>query len=366
MKVALVHDFLVKMGGAERVLKVLADMYPDAPIYTLLFDEELCGKAFPKERVRTSFLQKLPRFIRKKYRFLFPWMPQAIESLDFSEFDVVISSSNSFAHGLLTPTHTKHVSYCHSPMRYAWDYAHKYLEEQNIRGLKKFLIDRSMHRVRTWDQVAAKRVDAYIANSDHVRKRIEKYYREPATIIYPPVHTQHLKVTKTHEDYFLVISTLSAFKKVDLAVQLFNKLGKKLKIIGRGAHLPELQKMAGSTIEFLGYQDTLQHPEYLQNCRALIFCGEEDFGITPVEAMACGKPVLAYGKGGLLETVVPGVTGEFFYESTVEAMEKAFQLLMEHEPQYDADKIRAQAEKFSEKKFRADFEGFIHNLMKTA
>ena len=359
MKIALVHDFLVKLGGAERVLKVFAEMYPEAPIYTLLYDEAVCGKVFPAARVRTSFLQKLPLWVRKRQKFLLPLMPRAIESFDLSEFDVVISSSGAYAHGVLIPSSAKHICYCHSPMRYAWDYTHEYLQEQNAGRLKKFLANRMVHKVRQWDQIAADRVDSYIANSNHVRKRIKKYFRRDSEILFPPVDTRRFKPQKEHENYFLIVSTLSPYKKIDLAVQLFNKIGKELIIIGDGSQFEYLKSIAASNVHVMGFKDDETVKKYMENCRALIFPGEEDFGITPVEAMACGKPVLAFGKGGALETVVPGVTGEFFYEPTIASMEDGLGRLIVNELQYDAEKIHKHASEFSKQKFVEKFGEFI-------
>lgn len=349
------HDFLVKLGGAERVLKVFADMFPNAPIYTLLYDEKVCSKVFPQSRVRTSFLQKMPELLRRRQRYLFPLMPFAIESFDLSKFDLVLSSSNAYAHGVLVPSNAQHICYCHSPMRYAWDYTHEYLEEQNIGPVYRFAVSRILHNIRQWDQIASERVDTYIANSHHVNRRIQKYYRRSSEILYPPVDTRKFKINSKHGDYFLIVSTLSPYKKIGLAVQLFNKIGKRLVVIGDGSELKYLRGAAAPNVEILGYQDDLKTKEYLENCRALIFPGEEDFGITPVEAMACGKPVLAYGEGGALETVMPGVSGEFFYESTIESMEDGLGRLIVNEYLYDPKKIRQHANIFSKKHFIEKF-----------
>jgi glycosyltransferase involved in cell wall biosynthesis len=362
MKVALVHDFLVKMGGAERLLKELAALYPDAPIYTLLYDGKVCGETFPASRVRTSFLQKAPRWLRRKQKYLLPLMPRAVEAFDLSEFDLVISSSNAFAHGVLTASNAKHVCYCHSPMRYAWDYAHEYMKEQNIGPLRKMMIEKMMRGIRVWDQAASDRPDYYIANSRHVRNRIRKYYRKDAAVIYPPVDTARFKAQKSHQDFFLIVAALTPFKKIDMAVQLFNKTGKRLVVIGGGAQLENLRSIAGPTVDILGSKDDETVREYLQNCRAFIIVNEEDFGIAPVEAMACGKPVLAYGKGGVLETIIPGLTGEFFYEQTLESMEDGLGRLIVNEINYDAAKIRKHAAGFSKKNFLDAFQNMIKSL----
>ncbi len=356
MKVALIHDFLVKMGGAERLLKALADMYPEAPIYTLLYDEKTCGETFPPERVRPSFLQKAPKWLRKRQKYLLPLMPRAIESFDLSEFDLVISSSNAFAHGVLTASESRHICYYHSPMRYAWDYAHEYLKEQRIGPLRRHVIEKMMRNIRMWDQIASDRPDFYIANSRHVESRIHKFYRKKAAaVIYPPVDTQHFKAQKDHQDYFLIVAALTPFKKIDTAVQLFNKIGKRLIVIGGGSQLEYLKSIAGPTVDILGVKDDETVREYLQNCRAFIIVNEEDFGIAPVEAMACGKPVLAYGKGGVLETVIPGKTGEFFYEQTLEAMEDGLGRLIVNEIEYNPNEIRKHASAFSKKNFTDTF-----------
>ncbi len=351
MKVALVHDFLLKLGGAEKVLAVLSEMYPEAPIYTLLYDEKVCGKVFPPDRIRTSKLQNLPGFIRRRHRMLTSKMPRAIEELDFSGYDLVVSSSAAYSHGLIVPLDTKHICYCHSPMRYAWDHASEYLEENRVSGWKKILYALLMKNLREWDQVAAQRPDKYLANSQAVALRLKKYYKVDSSVVFPPVDVHKFKVTEENSDYFLIVSTLTPYKKIDLAVQLFNKIGRRLVIIGDGPHRSYLEAIAADNIDFLGFKEDEEVREYMQNCRALLFPGEDDFGIAPVEAMACGKPVLAYGKGGALETVVAGQTGEFFYEPTVESMEDALARLMCNEKNYKPLSIRRHANLFGREEF---------------
>lgn len=359
MKIALVHDFLVRLGGAERVLKVLAEMFPEAPIYTLVYDEKAVGSIFPAGRVRPSQFQRRYFSGKRLYRYFFWRAPCVVEEWDFSKFDLVISSSNSFVHGIVVPSKTQHVCYCHSPMRYAWDYAHEYLEEQKMGFLKSSIVQQLMKHVRMWDRLAADRPDVYIANSQHVQKRIQKYYRRTSEVIYPPVNLSRFQPTKKHEDYFLVLSQLSPYKKVDLAVQLFNKIRKRLVVIGSGPQEDYLRRIAAPNVEILGWKSDEAVNEYLRYSRALIFPGEEDFGIVPVEAMACGKPVLAYGQGGALESVVEGVTGEFFYEPTVESMETGLARLILNESLYRVSRISEQAEKFSEEKFREKIRSLI-------
>lgn len=351
MKVAIVHDFLLKLGGAERVVKALADMFPKAPIYTLLYDENAVGSVFPKERIKTSFLQNYPKFLRKRNRFLVHQMPRAIEELDLDGYDLVISSSTAFSHGLITSLKTKHLCYCHSPMRYAWDWANEYREENNLHGLRGLLYAPLIKYLREWDRIASDRPDEYIANSGTVQQRLKKYYDAESEIIYPPVDVERFRARDHSENYFLIVSTLTPYKKIDLAVQLFNKIGRKLVIIGDGPHQKYLENIAGENIEFLGFKDDKTVKEYMENCRAFIFPGEEDFGITPVEAMACGKPVLAYGKGGLTESVISGKTGEFFFEPNVESMEDGLARLMYNEKFYKPKTIRAHAFLFSREVF---------------
>lgn len=363
-RIALVHDFLLKLGGAERVLASLARIFPDTPIYTILYDHKAVGDVFPQDRVRTSSLQKYPSFLRKRYKMLFPILPQKMEAFDFSDFDLVISSNSAYAHGIVTRLHTKHLCYVHSPMRYAWDYYHRYMQDQDAGFFARMGVAYFMKKMRVWDKLSADRADLFVANSHHVRKRIQKYYRTDAEVIYPPVSVDRFIVTPKYEDYFLIVSTLTPYKRIDLAVELFNKLGRRLVIIGDGADRARLQGMAHTNIEFLGWKPDDVVREYLQHCRAFIFPGEEDFGIAPVEAMACGKPVLAYGVGGARETVIPGVTGEFFMEQTVAAMEDALGRLLVHAKTYNPLAIRKQAEEFSEEMFVKKMRQTVNRLMR--
>ncbi|MFT7184392.1 MAG: glycosyltransferase involved in cell wall biosynthesis [Oceanicoccus sp.] len=361
MKIAFVHDFLLRLGGAEGVLKVLMDLYPEAPVYTLLYDKKKLEHIFPEDRVITSGLQKFPRFLPGMHKFLFPFMPSAIESFDLSEYDVVISSSSAYSHGIITNLDTTHICYYHSPMRYAWDYTHEYLKEQNLGAIGELIASRLLHKVRQWDFLAADRVDVPIANSRTVRNRIRKYYRQESQIIHPPVDVESFKLTPHHEGYFLIVSTLTPYKKIDLAVELFNRLGKRLVIIGDGPDRARLERMAAENIDFLGYKSDEMVKEYMQNCRAFIFPGEEDFGMAPVEAMACGKPVLAYGKGGLTETMKEGVTGQLFKEPTIESMEAALTQLLINEKDYDPHAIREHSKQFSKERFEKAMQALVKN-----
>ena len=248
-------------------------------------------------------------------------------------------------------------------MRYAWDYAHKYLKEQNLNFMNRAIVRCFLKKIRQWDFLASARPDLYIANSKHVAKRIQKYYRRDSKVVYPPVDTGRFKTQKYHEDYFLIVSTLTPYKKIDQAIRLFNKINKKLVVIGDGSARGALESLANKNVDFLGFLSDKEVTEYIQNCQAFIFPGEEDFGITPIEAMACGKPVLAYRKGGLLETVKEGETGEFFNEHTVESMEDALGRLLLNYKFYKPTEIRKHAEKFSEKKFKDHMEKVIKEVM---
>lgn len=354
------HDFLVRYGGAERTLSVLAEMFPDAPIYTLFYDEARMGRHFPKERVRTSRMQWVTRLPGRLYRLLLPHMPRAFEDFSFAGFDLVISSSTAFAHGIIVPQQTTHICYCHSPARYLWDYTHAYLDDHRYGGLMRFFATRTLGKLREWDFAAGDRPDHYIANSQHVKGRIAKYFQRDSDVIYPPVDVERFSISEQHEDYFLIVSQLSRYKRVDLAVQLFTMLGKRLVIIGTGPDESYLRRIAGPTVELLGYKSDDEVATYMRYTRAVIFPGEDDFGIVPIEAMACGKPVLAYARGGATETVVPGVNGELFYEPTVSSLQDGLARLLLHELHYDARAIRSIAEKYSRRVFEKHIKRFVH------
>ncbi len=366
MKVAIVHDFIFKLGGAERVVAELADMYPDAPIYTSLFDEEKCKAWFDPQRVISSDLQNLPLYLRRRPQYLLKKYPQAMESFDLSEFDLVISSSGAFSHGVITPPQTKHLCYCHSPMRYAWDYTHEYLEEKKLNIVKELMIRKAVHQVRQWDRAAADRPDQYLANSKHVAKRIRKYYQQESHVLYPPVDVDRFYPFQEPGDYFLIVSALTPFKKIDLAISAFNKMGKKLIVVGGGAEEQRLRALAGPTVTVTGRVTDEEVKNYLQGCRGLIFPGEEDFGITPVEAMAAGRPVIAYRKGGVTESVVDGITGVFFEEQTVQSLEAALARFYELESSFDVDIIVERAQQFSRQQIRKGLRSHVQQLMQSS
>lgn len=303
LKIALVHDWLVNFAGSERVLFELANIFPDAPIYTSVYDGEKLKEYFQKDRIRTSFLQKIPG-AKKHYRLLFPLMPLAFESFDLSEYDIVISSSHACSKGVLTGPNTIHICYCHTPTRYLWSHYHEYIESINSflnRQIAKFILK----KMRIWDYIASQRVDYFIANSSVVQKRICKYYNKSSKVIFPPVSIE-VKNNKSYEinkyevstDYYLALGRLVPYKRVDIAIQACKELGKKLIIAGDGPEKSELKKYADSNILFVGEVSEDEKVYLIKNAKALIFCADEDFGITPVEAMMLGTPVIAYQKGG--------------------------------------------------------------------
>ncbi len=368
MKIALVHEMLVKMGGAERVLAVLQDMFPTAPIYTLLYDEKKCGETFPQEKIVSSHLQKYLTF-KVPRQLLAHSMPRTIEAFDFSGFDLVISSSSAFAHGILTPVDTKHICYCHAPMRYAWDYTHTYFEKKSagiLSVLKKPILRSVLHKLRVWDTATAGRADILLANSQTTKQRIQKFWRKDSQIVFPPVDLSRFAVGDTHEGYFLIISALTEFKRIDLAVRAFENFPKhKLLVIGEGAERAKLERIAPKNVEFLGRKNDADTAELLKHCRALLFPGLEDFGIVPVEAMASGKPVIAYGKGGVTETVVDEKTGVFFPELSSESMETAIVRFFELERKkvFSPKTCRLRAEQFSEEKFRGAMQKIVNQVI---
>lgn len=356
MKVAIVHDWLTIYGGSESIVRIMHDFYPDAPIYTTVYDKNNMPEDFKKMDIRTSFIQKLP-FAKKKYTSYLMFMPYAFEQFDLSDYDLVISSNTSCSKGVITGANTLHICYCNTPMRYGWDFYHEYVRPKN--GFARFLIAWMMKGIRQWDRLSADRVDAFIANSNNVAKRIKKHYRRESKVIYPPVRTSMFKKSDTDEGYYLVVSRLVPYKRIDLVAEAFTKLGLPLKIIGDGSEYKNVASKAGPTVEMLGRVDDETVLKYMQGCHAFLFPGEEDFGITPIEAEACGKPVIALGKGGALETVEENKTGVFFAEQTVESVADAVERFKKIE--FDGDYIRKHAEKFSEERFRKELREFFES-----
>jgi glycosyltransferase involved in cell wall biosynthesis len=366
-KVAIVHDFLTYWGGAEQVLKSLHNIYPDAPIYTLLYDKKMDGY-LPNARVRVSFLNKMPSFLRKRKKLLLPLMPTAAETFDLSGFDLVISSSSSFAKGIIVKPKTFHLSYCHTPTRFLWDWHRDYLEENRVGGIKKLFAVPVVHAMRIWDRSASDRVDCYVANSKNTARRIRKFYARESEVIYPPVDFAKFNGAESlpevgKKDYYLIVSRLSPYKKIDIAVTAFNKLGLPLIIIGEGSDRRRLEKMAEKNITFLGFQEEKNLMAYYNKARALIFPGEDDFGITIVEAMSFGKPVLAYARGGALETVIPGKTGELFESEVPEILADGIRRLNRNMVSYNPAEIKAFAERFSRERFEKSFKEFAERAL---
>lgn len=350
MRIALVHDYLNQYGGAERVLETLCEIFPDAPIYTLLYDERATGHVFKGREIHTSFLQKIP-FARKHHRIFPLLMPLAVEQFDLSEFDIVLSNSASFAKGIITKPHTKHISYCMTPTRFLWDDSHRFIDEFKYPWPIKKLVPVFITYLRIWDKEAACRVDEFVAISDFVRARIKKYYERDTQVIYPPVCTQKYKIADKVGDYFLMVGRLVSYKRFDLAVKVFNAIKKPLKIVGDGPERKRLEKIAGKNIKFLGLVSDYRMPEIYSHAQAVIFPQIEDFGIVPLEAMASGRPVIAYRGGGALETIIDGKTGVFFDDQTeislAEAIGKYYQT------DWNSQAIREHALKFDKEIFKA-------------
>ncbi len=355
LNTAYVHEWLVNYTGSERVLKSLSQSIDkSAPIYTTVYNREKVPQ-FANRIVRTSFIQRVPLGLRF-YQYFYPFMPYVFESFDFSEYDLVISDSHSCAKGILTDPSTCHICYLHTPTRYLWQ---PWLDDRAEGGLVKKSI---LSYMRVWDYQAASRPDYYIANSKNVARRIRKYYQRPARVIYPPVDTNYFEPTENpSKDYYLIVSRLAGQKKIELAVKAFVKMKKRLVVIGDGPMRKHLEKLAqGSKVEILGFKPDNVTRRHYQNCKAFIFPQEEDFGITPLEAMACGRPVIAYGKGGVLETVVEGRTGIFFKEQTVESLIEAVKSF--DESRFDQPDIRKRAEEFSEERFKNEIDQTISEL----
>ena len=365
-KIALVHDFLLYQGGAERVLKVLSEMYPEAPIYTLLYDKEMFSaqggpaSGWEGKDIRPSYLQKFPKFFRKHYQWLLPFFPVIPETFDLREYDLVISSSGAWSKGIVTKLNTIHIAYLHSPMRFVWDYNERYLKKPSI--FTRFFFN----YLRIWDRMAADRPDFLIANSKYTQKRIEKYYRRESAVIYPPVVKSNQQTTNYEprtNNYFLVVSRLSAYKKVDLVVEAFNKLGLPLVIIGQGSQEKYLRKIAEANIKILGWQNEEIVQKYYQNALGFIFPCEDDFGIAPAEAMLHGVPVIAYRKGGACETVQEGITGEFFDAQIPEVLADGVRRFMLNKDKYDKNVIIKRAEEFSRERFKRELQEYINKIL---
>lgn len=362
MNVALVHDYLVQMGGAERVLTHFQRMFPGAPIYTGVYDARRAFNEFHDAAVNTSFIQKLP-LARRQYQKYVGLYPLAFEQFDLREYDLVLSSSSAFAKGVITRPETCHICYCHTPMRFAWDF-HTFKAREQWGAATEAALSMMIRRLRLWDRMSADRVDYFIANSQVVANRIRKFYGRDAVVIPPPVRVDDYAPLSAAErqvgaasEAYLVLSRLAPYKRVDLAIEAFNLLKRPLIVVGEGRDMRRLKRLAGPTIRFVGRLPDAQVKEYLARCRALIFPGEEDFGLVPVEAMASGIPVIAYGAGGALETVEEGTTGTFFDAPSAQALAAAVRRA--DQIPWDADRIRRHAMRYDVSRFYEQLEQFV-------
>jgi glycosyltransferase involved in cell wall biosynthesis len=363
VKIAIVHDWLVVSGGAEKVLRQIIECFPNADVFTLVdfLEDRECVKGCT---VHTSFIQKLP-FAKKRYRSYLPLMPLAIEQLDLSGYDLVISSSYAVAKGVLTGPDQLHISYVHSPVRYAWDLQHQYLQESGLnKGLKSVFARFLLHYIRNWDARSANGVDYLLANSHFIGRRIRKAYQRESTVIYPPVDVRSIPMRTQKDDFYLTASRMVPYKRINLIVEAFSKTPeRKLVVIGDGPDMAKIRAVAGPNVQILGYQPFEVLRDHMQRARAFVYAAEEDFGISIIEAQAAGTPVVTFGKGGALETVI-GIpreqpTGVFFKEATPESLIDAVERFERNAHLFDPRVCRENAERFSTEKFRAAFRAFV-------
>jgi len=359
MRIAIIHDWLVDSGGAEKVLAEFINIFPQADIYSTVdyLSNDQRKTILKGKDVTTTFIQNLPR--SKSYKKYFPLMPVAIANLDLSKYELVISCSSSVAKGVITGPDQVHICYCHSPMRYAWDLQHQYLKESGlVHGLKGFLAKLMLHRMRQWDVTSSFGVDYFIANSNFIARRVKKVYRRDAEVIYPNVAVEDFNLVEKKSDYYFTCSRMVPYKKIDLIVESFASMpDKKLVVIGDGPDMDKIKSKSAANVELLGYQSFSVLKDKMANAKAFVFAAEEDFGIVPVEAQACGTPVIAFGKGGALETVKENISGVFFNEQATHSLIEAvgrFETMT-----FDAREIRAHAEGFSTARFRKQVEDFV-------
>lgn len=358
MKIALVHDFLMQDGGAENVLEAMQEVWPQAPTYTLFFDPKKVPR-FEGRDIRTSFLQQALG-VSSRYQWYLPLMPTATERYDLSAFDVIISSSSAFSKGVIVPEGAVHICYCHTPTRYLWTDANSYVDSLRLPRPIRALIHPLLSHLRVWDAQAANRVDHFIANSQTVQKRIAKYYRKPSVIIHPPVDTHHFAISEHPKTYFLTGGRLVAYKQFDLIIEAANQTGLPLKIFGTGPLFEEFKARAASNVELLGRVSDAELVDLYSGAKAFLHPHIEDFGITPVESMAAGRPVIAWPQGGATETIIEGVTGQFLSEQTWE--ELADQMIRFDAEKWDPNVIRAHAQTFSRARFKQELKELVENL----
>lgn len=368
LRVAIVHYWFVSHRGGERVVEAIAEMFPQADIFSLVVDSETLPKTLRHRSITTSFLQSIPGSTRW-HRELLPLYPLALEQFDLSDYDLVLSSESGPAKGVLTSAGTCHVCYCHSPMRYLWDFYHQYKSRPTVASWSRPLFTCASHYMRLWDAASANRVDYFVANSRNVAARIRKHYRRSATVIYPPVNVGAGYLAEEKEDYYLVVGQLVDYKRMDLAISACNQLGRSLRVVGEGEQYVRLRKLAGPTIQFCGALSDDDLYEQYAHCRALLFPGEEDFGIVPVEALSFGRPVIAYGRGGVTETVTSfsdesdispeNATGLFFAEQSCDALAAAIQKFEAAEHRFRPAFIKQQADRFAPYCFRTNFGKYL-------
>jgi len=360
LKIALVCDWLTNWGGAERCFMAFHEIWPEAPIYTLLYNEKKMPE-FKNADIRTSYLQKVP-LARKKWQLFLKQMPYAIEQFDLSEYDIVLSASHVVAKGVITRPETLHVCYLYTPTRYLWDYTHFYVKESPFPNFIKNYIKKQLHSLRIWDKSAADRPDQIVAISDHVKKRVKKYYRRDCDVIYPPCNTNLYQPSDEIKDYFLIVGRQSPYKRSDIVVEAFNRLGLPLIIIGDGPELKKLKSIARDNIQFLGRIPDEEVKKYYSQCKAFIFPQEEDFGITPLEAQSAGRPVIAYRKGGATETVIENKTGLFFDEQTPKAIMEVIERF--DEKKFNPKTIREHALDFNTESFKKMIKEYVEEKYK--
>jgi len=379
-KIAIIHDWLTGMRGGEKVLEIFCELFPDADIFTLIHIPGSVSKIIEDRKIQTSFLQKIP-LARKRYRSFLPLFPLAIEGFDLRDYDVVVSSSHCVAKGALTSSAAIHICYCHTPMRYVWEHYNTYFGDGKKGFVSRFLMPPIAHYLRMWDVASSNRVDHFVANSCNVANRIKKYYKRTAEVIHPPVDCSLYTPTDTHSegDYYLIVSAFAPYKRIDIAVDAFERMGLPLVIIGGGQEEGQIRKMAKKHVKCIGWQSSETLREHYRGCKALIFPGEEDFGIVPLEAQACGKPVIAFARGGVLETVygihaepMPEIierqpetpTGVFFAEQTSESLMDAVKFFEKNKNLFDPLSIRKHAEGFDRLIFKEKFKQHIEAIIK--
>jgi glycosyltransferase involved in cell wall biosynthesis len=357
MKLAIVHDFLNQYGGAEKVIEAMHEVFPDAPIFTSIYDPGNMPAVFKRMDIRISFMQKLP-FIQKHFKKYFLLYPIAFKNFDLAGYDIILSSSSAYAKGIKVPKNALHICYCYTPARFIWRYK-DYMKKENINIIAKTTISLLTSSLKKWDLGTSNNVDFFVSTCKNVAGRVKNVYDRNSDIIYPPVETDKFYVREITEDYFLIVSRLNAYKRIDIAVDAFNELNLPLHIVGAGPHLKHLKNKAGSNIEFLGQLSDKALAQEYSECRAVIFPGEEDFGIVPLEANASGRPVIAYAAGGALETIRNGVNGIFFYEQTAVSLIEAVKNFMRDENIFISDKIRENALVFGKEHFKKSLNEFV-------